>query len=369
MSTFRVEIVEIDKVIPHPNADRLSIAEIIGWRCVVGKDEFESGDLALYIPIDSVLPEPVETLLFANSKVQLNNSRVRTIKIRGEISQGMLVSLEKFPQVPRKVGFDAAELLGIGKFQPPAASWEPKEKGANKVKTKKSPNPNFHKYTELEHLKWYPNVFADGEPVVMTEKIHGTNFRAGYVRTEVNSLWKRVKKFLGLLSEYEFVHGSRNVQLHVWENGKGTYYGKDLYRKAADDYKLKDKLMDGEVVYGEVYGTGIQKNYNYGCTNDERRLVIFDVMKDGKYLDHDALFEFCRSRFLPMVPVLYVGPYSKEALDAVTVGDSVLAPEQKIREGCVMRPLAERYENGLGRKILKSINPEFLLRKDNTDFQ
>lgn len=354
---------------PHPNADKLDIATIEGWSCVCGKGEFPgAGTLALYIPIDSVLPGTVEQTLFANSKVKPNNGRIRTVKIRGEISQGMLVSLDKFPQVPRKKGFDASELLGITKYRPPAASWEPREKTANKVKTKKSPNPNFHKYTDLENIKWYTNVFEEGEPVAITEKIHGTNFRAGYVKTEVNTWWKRVKKFFGVLAEYEFVHGSRNVQLHVWENGKGTYYGKDLYRQAAEDYGLKGKLLGGEVVYGEVYGTGIQKNYNYGCKNEERKLVVFDVMKDGKYLNHEELVLFCRARQLPMVPTLYTGPFSMDVLKTLTEGDSVLAPEQKVREGCVVRPLEERNQDGLGRKILKSINPLYLLRDDNTDF-
>ena len=91
MSTLKVEIVKIDKVEHHPNADRLDLLTIKGWQVVAGRDNYEEGDLAIYFPIDSVLPPIVKSRLFPpDSKITLTNNRIRTIKIRGAISQGML---------------------------------------------------------------------------------------------------------------------------------------------------------------------------------------------------------------------------------------------------------------------------------------
>lgn len=87
-------LVKIDNVIPHPNADRLDIAEIGGWRCIVGKGEFKSGDIGVYFEVDSRLPEckPFTDMEFLVSK----HYKIKTQKIRGEFSQGLLVSLDTF---------------------------------------------------------------------------------------------------------------------------------------------------------------------------------------------------------------------------------------------------------------------------------
>src|SRR5574340_1044228 len=97
MSTLKVEICEIKSVEPHTNADRLEMVQVLGWFCVTGKGNFKPGDKCIYFPIDSILPESVETTLFGpDSKIKLSKSRIRTIKIRGNISQGMVCTPELF---------------------------------------------------------------------------------------------------------------------------------------------------------------------------------------------------------------------------------------------------------------------------------
>ena len=91
MNDFRVEVVEVDEVLEHPNADRLEIAKVKGWQCVVGKDSFAAGDKGIYIPIESILPEELEAKIFGTSKVKLSKHRVKTIRLRGAVSQGLLV--------------------------------------------------------------------------------------------------------------------------------------------------------------------------------------------------------------------------------------------------------------------------------------
>ncbi len=362
MSTLRVEVVEIRALLPIPNAHSLELAMVEGWQVIVGKGQYQPGDLAVYFPIDAVLSEETEKILFSpDSKVKLHRRRVKTVKIRGVISQGLLGAITDLALSGISAGTDVAERLGVTKYEPP----ERFEPPVGKHGKKRSPpvNPNFQKFTDIENVKWWPNLFAPGEVVSITEKIHGTNFRCGWVKAIANTWWKRVKKFFGKFPEYEFVYGSRNVQF--MGNYKG-YYSSNVYAETVEAYNLKEKLLPGEVLYGEIYGSGIQKGYNYGCKEGVRKLAIFDINKDGVYQSSLFVTIFCQKLELPRCPVLYHGPFNPEVLAEQTRGPSVLAPEQRVREGCVVRPEIE--EQGLhGRKILKSISPEYLLKNQDNE--
>jgi RNA ligase (TIGR02306 family) len=390
MADFSVKVVKINKVEKLENSDRLSVAYIDGWQCVIQRDSYREGDLAIYIPIDSILPQAVEEKLFgADAKIKLSKSRVRTIKIRGAISQGMLAPCAELG-VPEQEGYDCTAMLGITKFEPPEPPANMRS-GANPV-SKKKKNPNFKEYGGLDNFKHHNRLFQDGEPVVITEKIHGTNFRAGIVPVEVNTLLKKVQRALGILKPYEFVYGSNKVQLqHRLDSGSKWkiklfgwipiksvrtlcyqgYYAQsgvgNVYAEAVVKYSLKTRLKEGEVLYGEVYGDGIQKNYAYGCKQGEHKLIVFDLMRDGEYVSHDELVAWCKDRGLDMVPVLYRGPFAEATARDLTKGNSVLEPTQKVREGVVIRPEIETRCH-IGRKVLKLISDEYLLKDDNTDF-
>lgn len=362
MSTHAVEVTPIVAINPHPNADRLEIATVKDWQCVVGKGTFKPGDLCVYIPIDSVLPQPVLDKVFAGSKIA-PTPRVKTIKLRGAISQGIAVHPNDLG-VTAKAGKDVASELGITKYEPPAPGFQ--GGGDGKARPGRSQtNPNFRKYTGIENAKNHPHTFVEGEPVIVTEKIHGTNFRAGYVPFYADTLWKKVKRFFGMAPEFEFVYGSHNVQLQSKLLYKG-FYDSNVYAEAVVKYRLKDVLKPGEVVYGEIYGDGIQKGYAYGSGKGQRDLALFDVMIEGQYLDPLAFEKWADARQLPRVPVLYRGPFNREHVKSLTVGDSVLAPTQKVREGVVCKPLEEATAY-LGRKVLKFISDAYLLG-DQTDY-
>jgi len=361
VSTHVVEVTSIVDVRPHPNADRLELATVKDWQCVVGKDTFKPGDPCVYIPIDSVLPQPVMDVIFSGAKIK-PSPRVKTIKLRGAISQGIAVRPSELG-VDAPIGKDVAKTLGITKYEPPEPSFQG---GTSTPKTGRSQtNPHFRKYTGIENAKNYRNVFEEGEHVIVTEKIHGTNFRAGYVPFHTDTVWKKVKKFFGMAPKFEFVYGSHNVQLQSKLLYTG-FYDTNVYAEAVKKYRLQELLKPGEVVYGEVYGAGIQKGYTYGCAEGERKLALFDVMIDGKYLDPVAFEKFADARQLPRVPVLYRGPFDKDGVKALTVGDSVLVPTQKIREGVVCKPVVESA-TFIGRKVLKFISDAYLLG-DQTDF-
>lgn len=367
MSTLKVEVVSIEEILDHPNADRLSLARVKGWICVIPKGVYKQGDLVVYIPIDSLLPEDVENKLFPeDSKIKLTHHRVRTIKIRQAISQGLLTSFDLLGIDPCKEGTNLTDKLNIKKYEPAEA---PFIKGA-KSRSKKETNPHFFRYTDIENYKNYTTVFKPWDIVCVTCKIHGSSTRYGYLPFHADTSWKKIKLWvgqkIGRTPKWDFVYGSHNVQLQNGSpDGVSMYYKENVYSKMISKYDLKNKIQPNEVVYGEIYGDGIQTGYNYGLKN-EQCLVIFDVMKDGVYLNTEDLISWCFERDLPMVPLLYHGVFDFDKIKALTLGPSVLCPEQKIREGVVIKPEKESVSI-CGRKILKLISDEYLLLK-NSDF-
>lgn len=367
MSSLKVEVVRIDDILPHPNADRLEIAQIAGWQCVVQKNLHVAGEYVIYIPINSVLSPRLESYLFKpDSKVKLSKSRVKTIKLRGAISQGILITLDDYQNIadlPRnllKVGDDVAFDLGITKYEPPVRS---QSTSGNEI-SKKLGNPQFHKYTDIENFKHYNTLFEPGELVYITEKMHGTSARYGWLPAAPNTLWKKVKKFFDLLPEREFCLGSRNVQLQ--DKKYNGFYPTDVYSKIATQLNLKNTLEASRVsIYGEIVGTGIQGGYTYGCEPGEHKLYVYDISIDGVYVSPNTFIHLCDTLGLTRVPILYIGPYSQEKVDRLKSGDSTVGG-QKVREGIVIKPM-EESSCYIGRKVLKCLNDDYLLG-EQTDF-
>lgn len=361
MSSLKVEIVRVDDIIPIPGADRLELAQIAGWQCVVGKGQFEKGRRAVYIPIDSVLPQALEDKLFPpDSKVRLSKHRIKTIKLRGAISQGLLVSPEEVGCEQKLVHEDVAELLGITKYEPPVKSIPANLRGPQKPR--KGINPNFKKYTDIENFKHYNTLFEPGELVYVTEKLHGTSARYGWFDTVPNTLWKKIKNFFGLLPKYEFCIGSRNVQLQ--DRKYDGFYDSNVYGKIAEKLALDDVLDFGEAIFGEIVGPGIQKGYTYGH-EDDHAFYAYDVMVNGEYLDPADFITFCDERSIPRVPHLFTGEYEEDFIKTIATGDSTIG-NQKVREGVVIKALHET-KCMIGRKVLKLINDTYLL-KEQDDF-
>lgn len=365
MSTLKVEVVTIDAIEKHPNADRLDLAVVKDWRCVTAKDRFQVGDKAVYFPIDSVLPPKLEASLFPpDSKIKLEKSRIRTIKIRGAISQGLLCTLDELGlRANLEIGTDLTAKLDVTKYEPPV-HMTPQSR-AHQV-SRKQVNPHFNKYTDIENFKNYPELFQPEDKVVVLEKIHGTNFRAGYVPFHASTFWKKVKRFFGLTPKFEFVYGSHNVQLQdkFRYNGYHSENG-NVYDEAVKKYRLREVVCHGDVIYGEIYGDGIQKNYSYGCGDGERKLAVFDIKRDGQYLDQDSVDYLCAFYGLPHAPIEYIGPFmSREFVRQFVDGPSTLCDKQKVREGVIIKSASEQMTY-MGRKILKFKSDEFLLKTDD----
>jgi RNA ligase (TIGR02306 family) len=175
MSTIKVEVCEILEIKPHKNADALELATVQGWQMCIKKGVHQPGDLVVYFEQGTVLMKEVAERLnvatYLSEKTDINGDRVlvvHRIKLRGEPSFGLVVH----PEEGMKLGEDVAEFYGATKYYPPV-------KG--NAGDSASDDPYFPKYTNLENMRSYPYVLAIGEPVVATEKIHGTNCRVGFV--------------------------------------------------------------------------------------------------------------------------------------------------------------------------------------------
>ena len=207
------------------------------------------------------------------------------------------------------------------------------------------------------------NYIADGVLV------HNSNARYGWLKRKQSNWFDMI--WAKIFGEYEFVYGSRNVQISSNLNYKG-FYGEDVYGKAAKKLNLQTclKQYPDYEFFGEVYGPKIQ-DLHYGAK--EVGVIFFDI-KDtntGRYLDYDEFTEVMRKLFLPSVPVFYRGKFDKDLMLQYAVGASAIAHGnnlKQIREGVVVKTTKEK-PSVIGRTLAKFINPEYLTRESGTELK
>lgn len=372
-STYKVPFTSILDVQPHNNAERLEVATVYGFQVIVSKGRYKVGDKAVYIPIDSILPAPLETIIFpADSKIKLNNSRVRQIKIRGLASQGMLINPDEITSLVNPSYFkdeqDLKLILNVKKYEPPVKAVN-LNSGPKGQRNKKSEHPLFHKYNGLDNIKWFPNKFSELTEVVIQEKLHGTNARASVMPFIDNSFMKKLKKLFRLAPATENCYGSNNVEISAKSEYKG-FYGEDVYGKVFAELDVFKKIKLGESIFGEIVGPGVQKGYTYGLKG--HKFVLFDVKvlkADGTqtWLAPDEVLAFAKERGFDLVPVLYKGPFNKELAYALTKGKSEFNDKsEKVREGVVIKA-AKDYTVAGNKQALKWVSEDYLNDPSNTD--
>lgn len=356
MSKLIVEVCKVKEIKEHPNADRLEIVVVKGWECIVGKGDHEPGDLVIFVPPDSILPEELIER-FNIGYLKNKTGRIGQIRLRGYMSYGLVLPNEDdFSE-----GKDVAGEYRITKWVSPSERFNRRQSKRGARYNRKA-NPRFKKYTDIENLRNFPNVLEPGELVVITEKIHGTNFRAGWVIADLPRIVKFFRKLLGLGPKYEFVVGSRNVQLNPNEK---TFYGENVYQRIAEKYQLKSIIPMGHVAFGEIYGPDIQ-DLTYGAR--EHRVMFFDIMYDGQYLDYAQQTVLFSQWKLPTVPQLAICKWDAEQIHETFVNGALSEIDlNTMREGVVVQPLQERWDGRVGRVILKMMNPVYLERKKGTE--
>ena len=387
MATFKCEVVKIDDVIRHPNADSLIICKIGGYDCISsdispGVERYKKGDYVVYIPEGAVLPEwMLKQMGFWNEEKGIGmlsgkqGNRVKAIKLRGVVSQGVMypIRIKAESGYPGPIldtrngvcdavlGQDVSEFLGITKYEPPVPIHMAGIVGSLF---------GYTKSYDIDSLQKTPDVFSDGENVVVTEKLHGTLCQIGLIR--------------GLPEDKrgECLELSNDIWAYVTSKGlgkqgliqKNTDENKDnIYVKVLQDLhknnvlsravqSMEEKSIDRLYIFGEIFGAGVQSGYAYNKSSPTFK--VFDVHANGQYLSAPDIFQFLCEVGLERVPVLYHGPYSYDKMVELRDGKSIEGDEKHIREGIVIRSEFEREYRGLpdNRAQVKFVSPDYLLK-------
>lgn len=378
--SFKVAYTKILEINPHPNPDvhSLVIATIYGFQVIVRKDTLNVGDLVLFAPVDSILPADLEALMFPpESKMKLSNSRVRQVRIQKFPSQGLILNEKDVQTFLSSKGYknflfeeekDYASVLGITKYEPEP----PREHGGLPITSKRrlAEHPQFHGYNGLDNIKW-GDPFEIGELVSIQLKLHGTNARFGNLKKTPKTMFEKILKFFKLLPEYETRYGSNKVDITA-KNGASGFYDTDIYGESFKRVDAASKVRPNEVIYGEIIGEGIQKNYHYG--HKVPHFVLFDVKvfrEDGSnyWLNPREVTEYAKERGFEMVPELFCGDYNKDLAKTLVSGADPYYPAHKVREGIVIKSVSNYNDpmSSSSKKARKMISPEYLDDKSNTD--
>ena len=358
----------ISEIRPIEGADNIELTIVNGWHSITKKGQYKVDELVIVATTDAVIPVAISDEMGVTGYLR-KGQRVRTVKLRKVYSECLILSMDILAwSDDLSEGMDMMDILQIYKYEPPVKMVE-MSVGGRKFKHKQ--NSNFHIYYKFPNLKNVPELFTEEDEVTITRKLHGTNARYGIVRKKKLSLMDRVRKFFGnKWVQFEYVYGSHNVEKGSDSQG---FYSTDVWRTIADEYKIKGKLWgyvkeyftperlgSGIIIYGEIYGHGIQKNYDYGLK--DIKFAGFDVEIDGNYRGFNTERGIFQTLDLPTVEVLYRGNWSKEEQDKY-VFNNFIEGSKVPHEGVVVKCVSgERH------KVAKVINPEYLIASEKHNY-
>lgn len=381
-STHKVEVFVLSELKKHEGADTLILIKIgdtdysyVGktedWKDRVGKN-------VAWIPPDSLVDtrRPEFAFLMSEAKYDENSNkggfyaRIKAKKLRGVVSYGLMV--------PYEIGSgEATEILGIKHYEAPLDNSG--GKGNVSGEDAEAPSGSFPKYDVDAFLKYGRNVFSVGEPVFVTEKIHGANARyvftnkidkdgvaIGTMNCGSRNLWK--KEFSSppnlTLDELKARIGDDVKAQEVFDRIVNNFKPKrSLWWVALESTPQLRKYCEanpGFAVYGEVYGQ--VQNLKYGAKANEVWFRAFDILQpNGCWMDAEQFLQVCKQHDIPHVPVLHESlPFDFDKLVSLAQGNSLIPGANNIREGVVVKPVRERWDKRLGRVNLKIINPSYL---------
>lgn len=337
MSNWKVSKEKIE-IFTHPNAELLVLGKVGSYQVVVQKGLYNDGDEVIFAPEKSVLTGEIKSE-FEKYLAGPDKNRVKAVRLRGEISSGIIIPKELVKNFESfEVGQDISETLGIVKYEPPIPT-----QLAGKVKSFSMPFVGSH---DCEHVGVYVNELIDGERVVITSKIHGS----------------QIIYALNLDNDDELISskGLLKKGLTIEESDENTYW------IATKNTNLKSIIMSNFIngvvqIFGEV--VPIQSGFTYGF--NKPHILIFDIRHNGKSIPYDMVPE----DFKPLwVPVIFDGPLSLNKKELVLFSDTekgihktktnyllpswiqemaetkerVSGDEIHIEEGLVIRPYIDR---------------------------
>lgn len=332
LASFR-KVIDIK---PIQGADLIELASIDGWNVVVKRGEFKVGDIGVYFEIDSLLPLRPEFEFLNKSSIKESSDStdskeiykgylLKTKKLRGQVSQGLLLNPSLFDElkdIKLVEGFDLTDILGIRKYERPL----PKEMYTRA----KGSIPSYIEKTDEERIQ---NLYSCYEELktksyYLTEKLDGSSIT--------------IYKFEGKIGVC-----SRNIEL--LENDRDRYW--DTVKSLDIISKLKNLPLDNIAIQGELLGEGINKNKYALHSNDIYFFTLFDI-STSKKLHKKVLERVIFSMGLNIVPIIeenYKLPDTLEELLLLAEGSSILNPLTN-REGLVIRT----YDNQTSFKVISN---------------
>lgn len=363
MSYFAVTIETIEKIWEHPDADRLELCKLEGmdFQCVVGKRDHKEGEKVLYFPLDAVIPDEVLDKMGLKGRLSgSQKNRVKTVRLRGEYSQGLVGPLSlafKEPYAgiedtdPKKL----TDFLGVTKYEPPLFA-----PGGGYHRGMGARLPEGLGVYDIEGADRYSKVAEEMMDMLVYagEKIEGSNWSCCYS-----------------IPTKQFYVNTRKRTLIEKGNKTSPYW--DIFRRYGfQDFLVElseqSKAVHQIAIYGEFIGPGVQGNYYRLKEYDVR---LFDIKIDGRYLNPRSFFEKVEEFTLKhdkypdpkVAPILGSNIKLRDWLLGKTIqeasnGQSMLV--NRPREGIVIRPSEEQYSKELhGRLILKQRSPVYLAKE------
>ena len=354
MSNFKVSKERIELFV-HPNAEALELGKVGSYQVVVQKGLYVTGDEVIFAPEKSVLTGQLKAE-YEKYLSGPDKDRVKAVRLRNEISSGIIIPKHLVPNFESyTVGVDVSEDLGITKYEPPIPV-----QLAGKVKSFDMPHIGNH---DCEHANIYVNDLIPGERVVITEKVHGSQFILAHEIETVSTIVSS--------------KGMLKSGLSIEEAEGNTYWAATKNDNIVE--RITKNFTSGVIqVFGEV--VPVQSGYNYGQTKPTVRL--FDVRVNGESIPYDQVPQEFSELW---VPVIYDGTLQleekevvifedvergirktrtdyilpKEVVDLCKGKELVSGKELHIREGVVLRPYVDRTAKDNTKLRLKIINPAY----------
>jgi len=312
MKLASIEIIK--NLRPHSNADKLEIAEVLGWQIIVKKDLHKEGEKVVFITIDTIVPRYTWTNFLADSKNPDKPIRIKNIKLRGEYSSGLVISLDEFNTSPFKdyeIGTDLTEIIGVTKYIkeiPANLSGETLGDFPTHLISKTDEDNGLSNPSLVEEVLSHPLI-------TITQKLDGSSVTIIVENGEITQVC------------------SRNLSKKETEGS--------VFWKMAKSLQIPENWSG--IIQGEICGNGIQSN-PLGLEGIE--LFIFQIKVDKGYLNYEEMKEFCinhlKGKVVPLIKHLDTASTTKLWVEPLKklqeLADQQLYKNNKQAEGIVIRP-------------------------------
>lgn len=357
-----VTLREISDIYDHPNADAIELARVDGWQIVVKKGEFSIGDPCVFFEIDSFLPANDTRFEFLRkSGVKKDPSgreriRLKTVKLRGELSQGLALPVDTLPETKRlnDSSGDLSELLDVIKYERP----EPKAANASGYFPSCIPKTDEPRIQNV--WKKFSSKYKDTQ-FIPTLKLDGSSCTVAYFDGNMESYWKND-------SYDDFIEGtdikigevvvcSRNLRLKYDEE---SHFWKAVVKNQIHEAVIELGTVGNFAIQGEVLGPGIQGNKEKFTDYKFYAFALFDI-DNQKYVEWSKAKADLEEMGVPCVPdlsALVTQPFRVfETLDKLLEFADGPSINAKLREGIVWKSV------GLEPQVsFKVISNAFLLQ-------